>query len=925
MTSYLAFVIRFLIGAISEEELGNLQVKDNINIHLIKTLKYLESREETMKNLFCNMKDLVNEADVEALFIDRLLNFLQYPDNKVRRKKSIEEIVVGKGSKKENYKPDYILLDSNASPKIVLDAKSPKEKPEDYLYQVSSYALYQNQKYSDKNPVIYVALANGHYFIVYPWDSEHPVFYLQFEDFVDGNEKFLEIRSHLSYTAFNQVAVTKDVFDFYRPSVMELIKTFNDCHNLIWKKEKKDPTDAFYEFCKIVFIKIREDNKIHSIIKSGKKPEKKDFVFSTDWIDGETPVEPNPFDSILFRQIQESLESQIWKKKKKRIFEKNERLSLKASTTYEVVKKLQNYDLYGLDEDLNGRMFETFLNATVRGKGLGAFFTPRGVVHYMVETAPIYVSKDKNKPISECIPFVLDGCCGSGGFLIDAMARFIRNINSMSNLTNVQRKKYFKEVKDNHLFGIEANLKIARISRLNMYLHGDGGSKIFQSDTLDKDLLIEPGMIEEETEGIKELKKHLEKENMQFDIVLTNPPFSMKYKSSDAYENRILSQYKIAKIASGSLSSSEKSNVLFLERYMDLLKSGTGELLTIIDDTVLNGDNSQKYRDFIFDNFVIKQVISLPFNTFFRADANIKTSMIHLRRKEKGEQQGNIFMAITNNVGHDDHSRDTPERNNMHIVAKCFEDWSSGKKLQDTIIHNEHPDEPLGCPLQIFEVLKEDLNPKRLDAFYCSPELKKAKQTVLKLEKEGKVVLRKGSDFQIIPELKKEDTEDFQGKAFKYFEIGDVTIDGTIVNNREDLFENLPTRARIQVKKGDIIFAKNNSSRGTTVLIPDWFDGGLVTTGFIGIRPINEAEALILWNCLESDFFRKQIYYLAITASQPEIRESIFKNEMILPWPNNPKDEIRIKDNVKKVVSFRNDLRKALTNATSTFDYLIKG
>lgn len=61
-------------------------------------------------------------------------------------------------------------------------------------------------------------------------------------------------------------------------------------------------------------------------------------------------------------------------------------------------------------------MFETFLNATVRGKGLGQFFTPRGVVHYMVESTPLHVRVNKANEISENIPFVFDGCCGSGGF-----------------------------------------------------------------------------------------------------------------------------------------------------------------------------------------------------------------------------------------------------------------------------------------------------------------------------------------------------------------------------------------------------------------------------------------------------------------------------------------------------------------------------
>ena len=46
---------------------------------------------------------------------------------------------------------------------------------------------------------------------------------------------------------------------------------------------------------------------------------------------------------------------------------------MKPSTILEVVRQLEHFDLHGIDEDLNGRMFETFLNATVRGKELGSF------------------------------------------------------------------------------------------------------------------------------------------------------------------------------------------------------------------------------------------------------------------------------------------------------------------------------------------------------------------------------------------------------------------------------------------------------------------------------------------------------------------------------------------------------------------------
>jgi type I restriction enzyme M protein len=172
--------------------------------------------------------------------------------------------------------------------------------------------------------------------------------------------------------------------------------------------------------------------------------------------------------------------------------------------------------------------------------------------------------------------------------------------------------------------------------------------------------------------------------------------------------------------------------------------------------------------------------------------------------------------------------------------------------------------------------------------------------------------LKRGSDFQVIHALKKQELQECKDKRFKYFEIGNVTIDGTIVSHVEDYFENLPTRGRLYVQENDVIFAKNNSSRGTTVIIPGWFSGNLVTTGFIGIRPKDYEEALILWSIMESEFFRKQVYYLSITASQPEVRDNIFKNEMLIPYPKTETQRNEIIEKAKLVDKAKKDLQIAL-------------
>ena len=74
-----------------------------------------------------------------------------------------------------------------------------------------------------------------------------------------------------------------------------------------------------------------------------------------------------------------------------------------------------------------------------------------------------------------------------------------------------------------------------------------------------------------------------------------------------------------------------------------------------------------------------------------------------------------------------------------------------GENLEPRIIHNEHPDEPLGCPLQIFTVAPDQLQ-DRLDAFYYAPELAELREQLQRAASEGKIDLKSGKDISVIKE-----------------------------------------------------------------------------------------------------------------------------------------------------------------------------
>jgi type I restriction enzyme M protein len=182
---------------------------------------------------------------------------------------------------------------------------------------------------------------------------------------------------------------------------------------------------------------------------------------------------------------------------------------------------------------------------------------------------------------------VLDACCGSGGFLIAAMADMIVKSKAIVGMSNKEKKDLEQTIRNKALVGIDAGSdpSIYRIARMNMYLHGDGGANIFFADALDKRVgLVGKTNIELEGE-LKNLRKMLIKDERKFDVILSNPPFSLSYSQDSREHREILNQY--------ALSGHEKSlisSVMFLERYKELVAED-GRILAVVDDSILSGES----------------------------------------------------------------------------------------------------------------------------------------------------------------------------------------------------------------------------------------------------------------------------------------------------------------------------------------------
>ena len=174
---------------------------------------------------------------------------------------------------------------------------------------------------------------------------------------------------------------------------------------------------------------------------------------------------------------------------------------------------------------------------------------------------------------------------------------------------------------------------------------------------------------------VAELRSALEGDQksgpLRFDLVLTNPPFSMDYTKNTPEEWDVLKDYDL-RTWEGANRTSLRSAVMFLERYHDLLKPG-GRLLTVIDDGVLGGQKQAFVRDYLRDRFIINGIISLHGDAFRRAGARTKTSILCLTKRnetnegEVPEDQPDAFVYESRYIGIDD----VPSKTPASVAAKA--------------------------------------------------------------------------------------------------------------------------------------------------------------------------------------------------------------------------------------------------------------
>ena len=832
-------------------------------------------------NLFCKTDHLKNEADVEQVFLRRLLENLGFKDGEIRPKDALSKLVVGgmRGEKFERYRPDFALK-INQKIVAIVEAKAPNENLKNHFWQPAAYTRLINGEYRGSNPVRYFILSNGHALWVYNWDENSPFLKLDFADFEVENKKFKELHKSIGKTTFKTKGKEEnnETLEFSKDNLSEVNQAFAWCHQHIYRKDNISQSEAFSEFVKLISLKLLSDRNLKEefpgiLAEDHFKVPANRVKFSTYWIEAQMSNTSNPIDKIQFQQFINEMERDIATGKRKRIFEKDDKIKLKEETILGVVKKLESIYLFGIDADLNGRLFETFLNATMRGKDLGQYFTPRSVVKLGVKLCQLRVNvtnKDGNKHSD----IVADACCGTGGFLIDVLADMWRKVEEKTNLSLAEKDRLKKEIANNNLLGVDISSgpNLSRVARLNMYLHGDGGTRIFHTDALDKELLEFETDSNEHLMEKRQLKGLLKNSDL-IDVVLTNPPFAKVYERDTENEKRILESYKIAKDDGGKDRNSVKSSLLFIERYYDILKPG-GKLVTIIDDGILSGNEYAWFRNFIREKFIIRAVISLPGDAFQRSKARVKTSYLiaEKRGSEIDQEQPPVFMYPCKYVGVDDSARQRTlpidkinrekARDEIEQVLSQYTLFQDGSGNPDYIV---------------------DANriTNRMDVKNC---LMKTGRSISSWKKKGFSI--HGIE-DVLKEKEFRDDEIINTKEVdEFLTLLVVRYSGLAEAGDEILSSNSTYNKLYKVATGDIVISNIAASYGSVAVVPEDLDGCVVSSEYTVLQVKKDFKPDIVQIILRSPEVRSDILLGSTGANRTRMKWSSIKDIQI-PYPEN--------------------------------------
>lgn len=369
-------------------------------------------------------------------------------------------------------------------------------------------------------------------------------------------------------------------------------------------------------------------DRLNQLFQSGMKDYLNKIIFYIKLDDIKQKNEKELRESLMQAMIYKNQEFSFVDIFDERDFKRN------TSIVKEVVELLQGYQFrYTEKHQFLGDFFENLLNTGFKQE-VGQFFTPRILTRFIVQSIPIN-KMIKEKILSgnkDFIPKVIDFACGSGHFLTEVMDIIQKSLLEIGK-ENLDILKTVRTILERYnddpdqfiwaeknIYGIENDYRLVKTTKLSCFFNGDGEAQILQTSG------IYPFYHDDYRGTLLDTKN---KENERFDIVISNPPYSVSgFKAiMDRSSANAFDLYK------DITDSSKEIEVIFIERMKQLLKPN-GYAAIILPVSILQNDGLyEKARTIIFENFYLKGIVKLGSNAFQATGTN--TVVLFLQKREK--------------------------------------------------------------------------------------------------------------------------------------------------------------------------------------------------------------------------------------------------------------------------------------------------
>lgn len=278
------------------------------------------------------------------------------------------------------------------------------------------------------------------------------------------------------------------------------------------------------------------------------------------------------------------------------IFRKSQNRIQDPAKLRRLVHLINEESWLGMRVDVKSDTYEGLLqkNAEDVKSGAGQYFTPRALINALVEVM---------RPEPDTT--ICDPACGTGGFMISAHSYISNNYQ-----LDVDQKKHLKE---GAFKGVEIADAVARLSVMNLYLHGIGGD-----------------------ESIVDVDDSLQSDRGErFDMVLTNPPFGRKSSITVVNESGKASKDAIVYERDDFWATTSNKQLNFVQHIKTILKINGRAAVIVPDNVLFEGGAGETVRKKLLHECEVHTLLRLPTGVFYAQ--GVKANVIFFDRKPASE------------------------------------------------------------------------------------------------------------------------------------------------------------------------------------------------------------------------------------------------------------------------------------------------